>query len=145
MKPDSLTAAIAANARWAGSRIVSLLIASVVAGIASLAANPGPKIHFDQPIFDFGKVDSGELIKHEFIFTNMGNQLLEVREVRPSCGCTTAGMWDKHVEPGKSGKIPVQFNSAGYVGTGSKNVFVVSNDPAQTNLALQIKGTIWRP
>src|SRR5437667_5920623 len=124
MKPDSLTAVIPANASWAGSRIVSLLIASAVAciasgpnvtaapdppsGIAALAANPGAKIHFDQPIFDFGKVDSGELIKHEFIFTNMGNQLLEVREVRPSCGCTTAGMWDKHVEPGKSGKIPVQ-------------------------------------
>src|SRR5262249_825453 len=40
--------------------------------------NTGPRITFDQTSYDFGKVESGELIKHTFFFTNTGNALLEV-------------------------------------------------------------------
>jgi hypothetical protein len=105
----------------------------------------GPRVTFDQTSFDFGKVESGELIKHTFFFTNTGNQILEVREVRPSCGCTTAGEWDKQVEPGKYGKIPIQYNSAAYGGIVHKSVMVVCNDPANSNAVLQITGTVWKP
>ena len=51
----------------------------------------GPKIEFAEPKFDFGKVPAGEIIKHAFAFTNTGDQTLEIKDVRPSCGCTTAG------------------------------------------------------
>src|SRR5579859_2168118 len=106
---------------------------------------PDPHIAFDQTSYDFGKVETGELVKHTFYFTNTGNQLLEVRDVRPSCGCTTAGAWDKQVEPGKSGIIPVQFNSIGYGGAVHKTVTVVCNDPANSNAVLNVTGTVWRP
>jgi hypothetical protein len=102
-------------------------------------------ITFDQTSFDFGKVESGEPVKHTFFFTNSGNHLLEIREVRPSCGCTAAGAWDKQVEPGKYGTIPVQFNSMGYGGMVHKTVTVVCNDPANSNAVLQITGTVWKP
>jgi hypothetical protein len=106
---------------------------------------PGPHIAFDQTSYDFGKVESGELIKHTFYFTNTGNELLEVRDVRPSCGCTTAGAWDKQVEPGKSGSIPVQFNSIGYGGAVHKLVTVICNDPVNSNAVLNVTGTVWKP
>jgi hypothetical protein len=107
--------------------------------------NTGPRIAFDQTSYDFGKVESGELIKHTFFFTNTGNQLLEVRDVRPSCGCTAAGVSDKQVEPGKFGSIPVQFNSTGYGGAVHKSVTVVCNDAANSNAFLNITGTVWKP
>src|SRR5690349_19014841 len=112
----------------------------------TVAAEPtaGPRIAFDQTSYDFGKVESGELVKHTFFFTNTGNQLLEVRDVRPSCGCTTAGAWDKQVEPGKSGSIPVQFNSMGYGGAVHKTVTVVCNDPSNSNEVLNVTGTVWK-
>src|SRR5262245_52080705 len=62
-----------------------------------------PRISFAKESFDFGKINSGDIVKHDFVFTNMGNAVLEITEVRPSCGCTTAGTWDKRVEPGKTG------------------------------------------
>ncbi len=104
----------------------------------------GPKIQFAEPTFDFGKVNSGEPVKHEFVFTNIGKATLEIKDVRPGCGCTTAGTWDKTVEPGKTGNIPLQFNSANYSGTVTKSATVTCNDPGQSNLVLMIKGTVWR-
>ncbi len=105
-------------------------------------AGSGAKITFAATDYDFGKVDSGTLVQHDYVFTNTGNQVLEINDVHPSCGCTTAGNWDKMVEPGQTGKIPVQFNSAGYAGQVHKSVLVTCNDPAQTNVTLTIQGTI---
>src|SRR6266702_6098464 len=36
-------------------------------------AETGPRIQFADPIFDFGKVGSGQVIRHDFVFTNTGN------------------------------------------------------------------------
>lgn len=104
-----------------------------------------PKIVFDSTMFDFGKADAGTMVTHDFFFTNTGNAALEVTDVRPGCGCTTAGAWDRQVEPGKSGRIPIQFNSMGYGGAVQKAVSVTCNDPAKKNITLQLKGTIWKP
>jgi Protein of unknown function (DUF1573) len=114
---------------------------------ASAIAPPttsGPRIEFADLNYDFGKVDAGEVVKHDFVFINMGDQLLVISDVRPGCGCTTAGAWDKQVEPGKTGHIPVQFNSGGYGGSVLKTVTVSCNDPARKSVLLQIKGAIWK-
>ena len=105
----------------------------------------GPKIQFAEMVYDFGKVSSGELVKHTFVFTNIGTATLEIKDVRPGCGCTTAGTWDKQVEPGKTGSIPLQFNSANFGGTVAKQATVTCNDLSQSNVVLQIKGTVWKP
>ena len=41
------------------------------------------KIQFADPVYDFGKVSSGEVVKHEFVFTNIGTATLEIKDVRP--------------------------------------------------------------
>jgi hypothetical protein len=105
----------------------------------------GPKIQFAESVYDFGKVSAGDPVKHEFVFTNTGNELLILTNVQPSCGCTTAGEWSHQVEPGKTGTIPVQFNSSAYNGPVTKTVTVTSNDKGQPTVVLQIKGTVWKP
>ena len=109
------------------------------------APSAGAKIVFAEPIHDFGKVESGQPVKYSFIFTNAGTATLEVTEVKPGCGCTTAGEWDKKVEPGKTGTISVQFNSTGYGGSVAKFIAVKCNDAAQPAPTLQLKGTVWKP
>jgi hypothetical protein len=104
-----------------------------------------PRSQFAELAHDFGRLSSGEVVQHDFVFTNTGTATLEIKDVRPGCGCTTAGSWDRRVEPGKTGVIPVQFNSTGFNGTVSKTVIVICNDPAQTNVVLQVKGLIWKP
>jgi hypothetical protein len=105
----------------------------------------GPKIAFDQAVFDFGKVKAGELVKHSYTFTNTGDAELEVTAVQPSCGCTTAGDWTHKVAAGQTGTIAVQFNSANFNGAVFKTVTVTCNDKANGKPVLQLKGTIWKP
>jgi hypothetical protein len=109
----------------------------------SLVASAGPIIHFAGTDVDFGKVRTGEVVKHTFVFTNAGAAMLEIKDVRPSCGCTTTGRWDRQVAPGRTGSIPLQFNSAGFQGEVGKVVDVLCNDPAQSNVTLRLKATVW--
>src|SRR5262245_16894162 len=97
----------------------------------------GPRIEFASLVFDFGKVSAGELVRHDFVFTNTGSALLEITAVRPGCGCTTAGTWDRQILPGKTGVIPLQFSSANFNGKVTKSATVTCNDRARTNVVLE--------
>ena len=105
----------------------------------------GAGIEFALTNYDFGKVKAGELVKYTFIFTNTGTSMLEISEVRPSCGCTTAGEWTRKAEPGQSGLIPVQFDSVKFNGTVHKTVTVSSNDKHRPSIVLQLSGVVWKP
>lgn len=119
--------------------------AQTPAPLAAASGGLGPKIKFDSPVYDFGKVNAGDMVTHTFWFTNIGDQLLTISNVQPSCGCTAAGDWTRQLEPGKAGTIPIQFNSANFSGVVTKMVSVVSNDTNQPLYYLQIKGNIWKP
>jgi len=105
---------------------------------------PGPKIEFATPIYEFGKVKSGDPVKYTYYFTNTGSETLEISRVQPSCGCTTAGDFSKKVEPGQAGTIPIQFNSGNFNGNVFKTITVSSNAKNQPTTVLQLKGTIWK-
>jgi len=108
-------------------------------------AGKGPKIQFETPAYDFGKVQAGELVKYSFIFTNTGEGTLEISNVQPSCGCTTAGDWTRSVAAGGIGKVPVQFNSANFNGQVLKTITVTCNEKQKPVTVLQLKGTVWKP
>jgi Protein of unknown function (DUF1573) len=112
---------------------------------ATAPAPSGAKIQFETPTYDFGRAKSGDPIKHTFIFTNTGCDALEISNVRPGCGCTTAGEWTKKVDPGKTGEIPIQVNTANFNGPIMKNVSVDSNDKLAPTSVLYLKGTVWKP
>lgn len=123
----------------------TVCIAFAANGLSPLHAAEAPKIEFQSTTYDFGKIKQGEVSRHDYVFTNTGNATLEILAVKPGCGCTTAGEWDKKVEPGKTGSIPLQFNSTGFGGSVSKSATVTCNDPAKSNVVLVLSGTVWRP
>lgn len=53
---------------------------------ATVQLKPGelPKIEFDTPIYDFGKMRTGKDVEHDFWFHNPGNGPLEILQVKPS-------------------------------------------------------------
>ncbi len=105
----------------------------------------GPMIQFDNATYDFGKAASGEKVRHTFTVTNTGDQTLEITNVRPSCHCTTAGGWTHRIEPGQTGVIPVEFDSALNNGNVTKTVEVYSNARNQPRLMLILRGVVWKP
>src|SRR5204862_3209824 len=118
-----------------------LLLADQPAPAASAPANPaapadGPRIHFDNDVFDAGKAPAGQALAHTFIFTNVGNQTLEVTKVNPTCGCTVAGNWTRKVEPGQTGTVPISVNvNQMWSGQMMKTLTVESNDKSRPGAA----------
>ena len=111
----------------------------------AIVGTGAPRADFASMIHDFGKIQAGAVVRHDFVFTNGGTGTLRISEVRPGCGCTTAGTWDKEVEPGKTGKIPIQFNAGSFSGNVGKSISVTCNDAARSNVLLQLKANIWTP
>lgn len=139
----------------AGTLFTLAQIAGSLPALGQLPAAPptaaksnadGPRIAFSEKLFDFGKIKSSEPVRHEYIVTNTGNAVLDILMVQPGCpGCTTALPWDRQVQPGQTGKIPIQFNPLGFSGPVSKSVTVSCNDSAQPTQILQFQANIWQP
>jgi len=86
------------------------------------------EISFSEPEFNFGRVAVGETITHSYEFVNKGKAMLQIGQVTPSCGCTTLKDWPQGpIAPGESGKITIEFNSAGFSGKVEKSVQVSTN------------------
>lgn len=110
------------------SVLVALLLGSVI--IAQ------PKIESKENSFDFGNIQQGDVVSHNFVLKNIGTEKLVIEKVRASCGCTAAAPEKKELEPGESTSVKVTFDSHGRVGVQKKYVYIFSNDPEQKQLRL---------
>ena len=101
-----------------------------------------PKIFSGNPDFNFDKVYKGNKVEHIFKLENRGNETLEVKKVKPSCGCTAAILSHKTILPGETGEIKATFKSGSYNGKVKKTISVLSNDPDTPNFKLTIFGEV---
>jgi hypothetical protein len=114
----------------------------------TVVLKPGetPGITFKEPVYDFGRVPVGTEVTCDFVFTNTGNGPLEILLVKPSCGCTTAGAYERIVPPGQTGKLPFKLSTKGSSGRMSKPVTIHTNAPAPgATVTLTIQGDVWEP
>jgi len=89
---------------------------------------------------DFGKITEGKNLEVSFRFKNVGDKPLVISNVSASCGCTVPETPKEPIAPGKTGVIKASFNSAGKVGSNSKQVNVFANlDPAMTTLNFHVE------
>jgi hypothetical protein len=138
---------LAALSLVAGTALVGAQPTSAPLAAAATVTNVlGPRIQFATPVYDFGRAKSGEPVKYTYVFTNTGDQLLIINSVQQGCGCISAGDWTKQVEPGKTGQLPIQFNTMGYNSPVAKWITVACNITSQPPLVhLQLKGTVYKP
>ena len=118
---------------------------------ASASANAvGPVIQFNTESYDFGKSLLGDPIRYTYRVTNAGDAMLEISNVKSTCGCTTVGApssggsWTRQIAPHQTGVIPIEVHVLAN-GPINKTVTVTSNDKNRPNATLQIRGTIWTP
>jgi hypothetical protein len=99
------------------------------------AKNNEPIITFKEKSWDFNQITEGEIVKHTFVFTNTGNEVLIVNSCTASCGCTTPKCNTDPVPPGESGEIEVRFDSNRRTGNQTKSITVIANTtPPETIL-----------
>ena len=102
----------------------------------------GPRMHVDKPVFDFGQVEQGEKVTHDFRFTNQGNRDLRVQSVKTSCGCTAAVIAADTIPPGTEGTIQATFDTKRFAGQKAKDIRVHTNDPLNPVTTLTLRGEI---
>ncbi len=118
---------------------------TVLAASAALAQANKPRAVFKETSHDFGKVKQGDVVNHEFVFTNDGGATLVVEKVETTCGCTAALVSEKKIAPGKTGKIKTTFDTRGYSGRLSRYVYLVSNDSESPRRELSLVADIEVP
>lgn len=100
-----------------------------------------PEITFEETNFDFGNITEGSKVTHAFKFKNTGKADLIIGDARGNCGCTVPKYPTQPIEPGESGIIDVEFNSAGKHGKQNKTVSLVTNSIPSTKI-LTITGEV---
>ncbi|MFC1855383.1 DUF1573 domain-containing protein [Thermodesulfobacteriota bacterium] len=91
-------------------------------------AKAEPKLYIKDAEHDFGEVEQHKSMKHIFILENKGDEDLEIKEVKPGCGCTAALLSSKIIKPGEKGEVEVTFNSGKFKGNVKKTVSITTNE-----------------
>ncbi len=101
--------------------------------------NAMAKMTFDNPIFDFGTVEEGDIVNHTFHYQNTGKKPLMLKVAHSTCGCTVPHYnKDIPLPPGKRDSIVITFNTANKPNRQNKPITVVANSyPNKVKLYLR--------
>lgn len=86
-----------------------------------------PAMQFDTTSHDFGSLIEGEIVSYTFKFSNKGDGPLLIKSASASCGCTVPSYSKEPTLPGDEGKIVVEFDTRGKLGTNHKTISIRSN------------------
>ena len=100
-----------------------------------------PVMTFAETDYNFGEIEEGDVVTHDFQFTNTGTVPLIISNAVGSCGCTIPEYPKEPIAPGEKGVIKVKFNSKGFEGEKNKEVFVETNT-AQKREIIKFKATV---
>jgi len=100
-------------------------------------------LKFEEYAKDFGEVNRGEILKHEFKFRNDGTGPILIQGVHSSCGCTAAEVdVGKTYQPGDGGVVKVSFDTADFMGDVAKSVMVITNETGVVAKTLTLKAAV---
>jgi hypothetical protein len=103
-----------------------------------------PNIEMLETSYNFGEIQQGESVTHDFILKNTGDADLLISAAKGSCGCTVP-QWPKTpIAKGEEATIKVTFNSAGRSGKQNKTVTLVTNAIPNTKV-ITINGNVIVP
>ena len=101
-----------------------------------------PKISFEKTVCDLGEVGQGTKNTCEFKFTNTGQGLLKIGNIKRTCGCTVFQLDKKKYAPGEAGVIKVSYIAGRSTASLKKNIYVPSNGRDNPRVKLTIKARV---
>ena len=97
---------------------------------------PADALQFETESHDFGVLQAGEKTSFSFVFTNSGDQPIQIKNANPDCGCLSVRVDNKPIKPGERGMIEVIFDSAGEFGRQLKNIEIEWNSKELKHLII---------
>lgn len=117
-----------------------LLLAATLLSACNLGG--APEISLETTRLELGDVPNGEIVTRDVLIRNDGDAVLQVQDLSTSCGCTTASLDTMHIDPGASASLHIAFDSGAHgpdlTGPIVRQVYIVSNDPAQPELTVDL-------
>lgn len=82
-------------------------------------------------------------LKADIVLKNTGTDVLHLQNPQPGCGCTTAPLDDRELQPGEQTTMHVTLTLSG-TGPISKSIALISDDPTARAVVVELKATIER-
>lgn len=104
-----------------------------------------PEIRISEHFYDFGEVDSNQVLTRTFIIANIGSSPLIILRASTTCGCTTADFTATEIPPGKVILMTLQFDAGFHKMIGTtirRGVMIETNDPNQPFQEIWIQASV---
>jgi hypothetical protein len=108
-------------------RISLLIFAVIITVLCSFKPGTGPVMTFTETKHNFGFIRQGDVVSHEFEFTNTGDGPLIISGFDVACECTKVEFPKEPIAPNAKGKIKVTFESKSAIDRQEREVIVKSN------------------
>ena len=115
--------------------------AQTAANTKPVETKPAEVIQLKETSYDFGKIQQGRPVTHNFELVNTGKEPLMLENVQASCGCTTPEWSKDAIQPGATSTIKVGYNAAAE-GMFTKTITITYNNHQFKTLT--ITGTVFK-
>lgn len=103
---------------------LGIMLAALVT--AFTVAQPAA-MKLDETKHNFGFIRQGDIVSHDFTFTNNGDEPLIISNTEVECTCTTVDYPKQPIMPGAKGVIKVTFDSKTTLDRQERTVVISSN------------------
>ena len=102
-----------------------------------------PVFKIAETTVNIGTMQPGTSKDVEFKYKNDGKRNLNIRYIKPTCGCTAVQQGAMVVKPGQESAIKATFNSTGYQpGKLTKSIDVFTDDPKNSHVVLFLSAEV---
>src|SRR5262249_61758154 len=118
--------------------------AALVVTLATLPACASPRggILGARALYDFGTVEQGASVQHQFPLKNQGRSWVRLEAPTYSCGGTVSDVEGQLLRPGQVGWVGVWLDTTGLSGKTTKTVTLRTTDPRTPTIQLALIGTV---
>lgn len=95
-----------------------------------------------ETVFEFGNIERGTSMSHEFLIRNVGDKPLHVDVESTTCKCTVGDLTDSDVEPGGETKVLLEWVAKTPPGPFRHGAVLSTNDPHQRSINLTVEGQV---
>lgn len=121
------------------------LLSAAAIGVTTSTASAQPRMEIvGGPTVNWGRI-AADTLKYTIKIVNAGDKPLDIKEVKPSCGCTTTETLSKNtLAPNDTATVGIAINVKGHHGPQVKKVTITSNDPdaARANMVMTFQADL---
>jgi len=108
--------------------------------LADAKTSTAKQLSWEALSYDFGVMEQNQAQSATFKFQNNTEEVVFIKSVKPSCGCTVADYTRSAIQPGEWAEIKANYNAAA-IGQFRKTVQVTTSESEEV-IVLTISGEV---